>query len=185
LYRGFFAYVGELVQSGGSANPARAGELIRWAALRILRGLPYAYGSESSGQVITMIERLLSEVVQWASAQPDIVAVALVGSYARGAASPTSDVDLVILTSCPQRYLQVTDWAATFGPIAKQTIENWGKVTSLRVWYESGKEVEFGITIPEWVAPPIDEGTWKVISDGIKILFDRHEYLATAIGEQS
>jgi hypothetical protein len=29
LYRGFFAFVRELVQSGGSANPARAGELRR------------------------------------------------------------------------------------------------------------------------------------------------------------
>jgi hypothetical protein len=26
-----FAFVGELVQVGGPANPARAGELIRWA----------------------------------------------------------------------------------------------------------------------------------------------------------
>jgi predicted nucleotidyltransferase len=131
-----------------------------------------------------MIERFLSAVVQWTSAQPDIVAVALVGSYARGNASPASDVDLVIITSCPQRYLQATDWATTFGPIAKQKIENWGKITSLRVWYEGGKEVEFGITAPEWIAHPIDEGTRKVISDGIRILFDRHEYLATAISEQ-
>lgn len=132
-----------------------------------------------------MIERFLSEVVQWASDQPDIVAVALVGSYARGTARPTSDVDLVILTSCPEQYLQVTDWTATFGPIAKQAIEHWGEVTSLRVWYEWGKEVEFGITTPAWIAHPIDEGTWKVVSDGIRILFDRHDYLATAIGEES
>jgi hypothetical protein len=94
-------------------------------------------------------------------------------------------VDLVILTSCPQRYLQATHWAATFGPVAEQALEDWGKVTSLRVWYEGGEEVEFGITTPEWVAHPIDEGTWKVISDGIRILFDRHEYLATAISGQS
>ena len=131
-----------------------------------------------------MTDQFLSAVVQWASAQLDIVAVALVGSYARGTAGPASDVDLVILTSCPQRYLRFTDWAATFGPIATQTTEDWGKVTSLRVWYEKGKEVEFGITTPEWVAHPIDEGTRKVISDGIRILFDRHEYLAAAISEK-
>jgi predicted nucleotidyltransferase len=117
-----------------------------------------------------MIERFLSAV-----------AVALVGSYARGTAKPTSDVDLVILTSCPQRYLQATGWTTAFGPVAGQAIEDWGKVTSLRVWYEGGEEVEFGITTPEWVAHPIDEGTRKVISDGIRILFDRHDYLAAAI----
>ena len=131
-----------------------------------------------------MSELFLSAVVQWATAQPDIVAVALVGSYAKGTANPTSDVDLVILTSHPRRYLQATDWAATFGPIAKLEVEDWGKVTSLRVWYERGKEVEFGITTPEWVAHPIDEGTWKVITGGIRILFDRHEYLAAAISDK-
>jgi len=81
--------------------------------------------------------------------------------------------------------LQATDWATTFGSIAEQAMEDWGKVTSLRVWYEGGEEVEFGITTPEWVAHPIDEGTWKVISDGIRILFDRHGYLAAAISGQS
>ena len=129
-----------------------------------------------------MIERFLSAVVQWADSQPDIAAVALVGSHARGTAKPSSDVDLVILTSCPQRYLETTDWVTTFGPIAEQTIEDWGAVTSVRVWYESGVEVEFGITTPSWVARPIDEGTRKTISDGIRILLDREEILAGAIG---
>jgi hypothetical protein len=128
-----------------------------------------------------MIEQFLSAVVHWASAQPDILAVALVGSHARGAAKPTSDVDLVILTTCPQRYLLATDWATTFGPVADQVIEDWGKVTSLRVWYEDGDEVEFGITTPEWVMNPIDQETWRVISGGMRILFDRHQYLTAAI----
>jgi predicted nucleotidyltransferase len=132
-----------------------------------------------------MIERFLSAVESWASAQPDIVAVALLGSHARGTAKSTSDVDLVILTSRPQRYLQATEWATTFGSVAKQSVEDWGKVTSLRVWYEDGNEVEFGITTPDWVVHPIDTGTWSVISDGIRILFDRHEFLASAISRRS
>ncbi len=35
----------------------------------------------------------------WASAQPDVTAVALVGSYVRDAATEASDVDLLILTT--------------------------------------------------------------------------------------
>jgi predicted nucleotidyltransferase len=131
--------------------------------------------------VVAVIERFLSAFVQWASAQPDIVAVALVGSHARGTAKPTSDVDLVILSTCPERYLQATEWATRFGQVAREAIENWGKVTSLRVWYESGDEVEFGITTPEWVAQPIDEGTWRVISAGMRVLFDPHGLLAGAV----
>lgn len=128
-----------------------------------------------------MIEQFLSAVVRWASAQPDICAVALVGSHARGAAKSTSDVDLVILTICPRRYLEDTGWATTFGTVAGQQLEDWGKVTSLRVWYQDGEEVEFGVTTPDWVAQPIDEGTQRVISDGIRILFDREDCLASAI----
>jgi predicted nucleotidyltransferase len=128
-----------------------------------------------------MIERFLSAVTTWAASQPDIDAVALVGSHARGAAKPSSDVDLVILTSCPKRYLEDTNWVSTFGKVSDQVIEDWGMVTSLRVWYEYGEEVEFGITTPAWVASPLDEGTRKTISDGIRILFDRHDGLAAVI----
>ncbi len=39
----------------------------------------------------------LEEFVRWAPTQPDIVAAALVGSYARDAATESSDVDLVVL----------------------------------------------------------------------------------------
>jgi len=128
-----------------------------------------------------VVEGFLSTVVQWASAHPDIVAVALVGSYAKGAEKPTSDVDLVILTACPQQYLQAEDWATEFGQVTGHAIEDWGKVTSLRIWYESGIEVEFAITTPEWVAHPLDEGTRRVISDGMRILYDRDGYLAAAV----
>ena len=103
------------------------------------------------------------------------------GSHARGTAEPTSDVDLVILSSRPQRYLQAAEWTTTFGQVARQAIEDWGKVTSLRVWYESGDEVEFGITTPEWAAQPLDEGTRRVISGGMRILLDPHGLLAGAI----
>ena len=94
-------------------------------------------------------------------------------------------MDLVILTNRPQRYLETTDWVTTFGPIAEQAIEYWGEVTSVRVWYESGEEVEFGITTPAWVAHPLDEGTRRTISEGMRILFDREGILADAIREYS
>jgi len=40
------------------------------------------------------INQFLDDVTAWASNQPDIQALALVGSYARNAANETSDVDL-------------------------------------------------------------------------------------------
>jgi predicted nucleotidyltransferase len=79
--------------------------------------------------------QFLSGVSRWAANQPDILAVALVGSYARNEATETSDVDLVIVAREPQKYLQNTQWAQCFGTVDRQRIENYGKVTSLRIWY--------------------------------------------------
>ena len=46
-------------------------------------------------------ERIIEVALQWARAQKNILAVALVGSYARKTARPESDIDLVMLTDEP------------------------------------------------------------------------------------
>jgi len=122
--------------------------------------------------------QFLNEFVEWALTQPDIRAVALVGSYARNAATETSDVDLVLLTRRPEIFLRDTHWAQRFGTIAHQQLEDYGRVTSIRVWYTDGLEVEYGLTDERWAASPLDEGTRQVISDGMQILFEREPLLS-------
>ncbi|NMC53308.1 MAG: hypothetical protein GYA48_06705 [Chloroflexi bacterium] len=109
----------------------------------------------------------------WARSQPDVLAAALVGSYARGTASPTSDVDLVILARDPQKYLSDQAWVRRFGQPLRSQMEDYGRLTSLRVWYQSGLEVEFGLTGADWAARPLDAGTRRVIEDGLRVLFER------------
>ena len=41
---------------------------------------------------------------------------------------------------------------------------------------KDGKEVEFGIVDPSWIAVPLDAGTYKVLSDGYKIIIDKRGY---------
>src|SRR5512139_2377568 len=86
------------------------------------------------------VDHFLDAVNRWASAQPDILALALVGSYARNAAHETSDVDLVLISMQPKYYLNSCDWINQFGTVEKQQVENYGLVTSLRVWYSDGLE---------------------------------------------
>src|SRR5581483_1828433 len=81
--------------------------------------------------------------------------------------------DLVILTNEPARYLESALFAENFGRIAKWQKEDWGKVTSMRVWYEDGMEVEYGFALPDWATEPLDEGTKRVLDDGAQIIFDR------------
>ncbi len=124
------------------------------------------------------IQRFLEEITNWASAQSDVQALALVGSYARGAATETSDVDLVLITVNPSRYLQSAEWIEQFGVIEKKQIEDYGALTSIRVWYADGREIEYGITDEKWAAIPLDEGSRRVISDGMKVLFEREQILS-------
>jgi hypothetical protein len=61
--------------------------------------------------------------------------------------------------------------------VVKFQKEDWGRVTSLRVWYDnSGLEVEFGVTTPVWMEKPLDEGTRRVLSDGYKVLLDKDAF---------
>ncbi|MGH9900283.1 MAG: nucleotidyltransferase domain-containing protein [Pyrinomonadaceae bacterium] len=115
----------------------------------------------------------------WASAQPDIEGVALVGSYARDAATEESDVDLLILTPDVAGYLRDRSWLSRFGEAAPCREEDWGRVTSLRAFYEGGPEVEYGFSTPDLADVPVDPGTSRVVSDGMKILYDPRGLLAT------
>jgi predicted nucleotidyltransferase len=127
------------------------------------------------------VRHFLSELRRWAMRRPDILGVALVGSYARNEATSTSDVDLVIVAKQPVRYLQDTRWTQNFGTVNRQRSEKYGKVTGVRVWYSSGLEVECGFTAETWCSLPIDEGTRRVVSDGIQILTERASILSRLI----
>lgn len=119
------------------------------------------------------IDALLSDVAAWAKGDPRIEAVALVGSYARGSAQPDSDVDLVILSAEAASFVEDTRWAARFGNVRRQEVEEWGAVTSVRVHYEAGSEVEFGFAGPAWASQPVDPGTRRVVRRGMRVISDR------------
>ena len=129
--------------------------------------------------VSTFIESFSS----WARTQSDIEAVALVGSHAREDANEDSDVDLVILTLDPDRYLLDKSWVSIFGEPERYQEEDYGKLTSVRVFYAGALEVEFGFTTPDWARAPIDAGTERVVSGGIKVLYDPRGSIARMLRE--
>lgn len=109
---------------------------------------------------------------RWAGVQPDVKGIALVGSYARDAATVGSDVDLLILTTDAARYISDRSWLSLFGEVRECRVEDWGKVTSLRTFYQDGLEVEYGFSTPEWAVMPMDAASFRVVLDGMKVLFD-------------
>lgn len=122
--------------------------------------------------MVASVAGLLDAVVSWAGDRPSVRGVALVGSYARGDARPDSDVDLMLLVTRPGDLLRAPVWLGDFGRVVSVVEEDWGEVTSLRVVYEHGLEVEFGLTTPAWARLPVDVGTRRVVEDGLAVLYD-------------
>lgn len=119
------------------------------------------------------IERLLDEAVAWARRRPDVRGVALVGSWARGAARPDSDVDLVVLTDDPGHYVEGEEWTAELGGTRIVRTQAWGPLTERRLLLDDGLELEVGVVLPSWAATdPVDPGTRRVVTDGMRILHD-------------
>ena len=119
----------------------------------------------------------------WVSTQADVKAVALVGSYARDAATESSDVDLLLLTTDVAKYIADRAWVSLFGEATACRVEDWGKVTSVRTFYKSGLEVEYGFSTPDWAQMPMDAVISRVVSDGMKVLFDPQGILSTVLRE--
>ena len=123
-----------------------------------------------------MFEDFFNELKEYARNNSRIESIIAVGSYARGTNKDNSDLDIVIITSDKPGMIANQDFTQNFGEVYKQQTEYYGACTSIRVWYKDGKEVEFGIVDPSWISIPLDTGTYKVLSDGYKIIIDKKRY---------
>ena len=129
------------------------------------------------------VSAILDGFVTWAMDDPSISAVGLVGSWARGEARDESDVDLVVLTTEPDRFLEHDDWFPAVGASAKLIRnEDFGVIQERRLLLPSGLEVEVGFGLPSWAATePVDDGTRRVASEGMTILHDPLGLLRTLL----
>ncbi len=123
-----------------------------------------------------MLEAFLVALKSYAEEKNAIECILLVGSYARGTNREDSDIDVVIITSQKKALLENPDFTASFGSVSEQQTEYYGACTSLRVYYQDGKEVEFGIVEPSWLEKPLDAGTDRVLDDGYKVILDKKRY---------
>ncbi|MFD7260127.1 nucleotidyltransferase domain-containing protein [Streptomyces sp. NPDC059874] len=127
---------------------------------------------------IAEIREVITRVTTWARGREDIVGLLLVGSCARGAARPDSDIDIVLLTTDALRYAE-SAWARELGLGDLIRTQAWGPVTEWRYSTGSGLEVEIGITSPTWAkTDPVDPGTHRVVTDRARLLHDPAGILA-------
>lgn len=134
------------------------------------------------------VDLILNQVIEWAKSRIDIVAVALVGSWARGTARLDSDIDLMFLTlnaaeyRVGQAWMSEISWDSLGYQVQSWKNQGYGLVWSRHVYFEEGIEIEFSFGFPRWAETrPIDPGTASVIRNGCKILYDPENLLTKLV----
>jgi uncharacterized protein len=127
------------------------------------------------------ISKFLTRIRRWAATQNSVHGAALIGSYARNEAKTDSDIDIMILTTQAKQFISNTQWASSFGRVNSISIEHYGVVTSIRVFYVDLYEVEFSFCSPQWAHVPLDKGTETVLLGGVTILYDPHNLFKEAV----
>jgi hypothetical protein len=87
----------------------------------------------------------------------------------------------VLLTEKPSAYIEHDDWLEELGARPLRT-RSWGAITERRFALPSGLEVDVGVGTPGWAATdPLDPGTRRVVTDGLRVLHDPDRLLAGLI----
>ena len=132
-------------------------------------------------------EDVLDRFLAWARPRPDVRAVMVVGSRARSTDHPAdafSDLDLVVVSTDPDRYLSETDWLEPLGPpwltfLERQAV---GEGLERRVLFEGALDVDFVPLANEAVRRMALEG-WPlevaaVLNRGFRLVLDKDDLLS-------
>jgi uncharacterized protein len=135
-----------------------------------------------TGERADEVRTLLAALNDWAQGRPDVVAVGVVGSWARGDARMDSDVDVMALTKDRAPYLEDEAWVSEVGGVGPVRTRRWGVATERRFALPSGLEVELGLAHPSWASTdPMDGGTRGVVTDGMSVIYDPEGLLASLL----
>jgi len=133
---------------------------------------------------MTEIARInqLTAITAWARARRDIRGLAVVGSWARGAEQPDSDIDLILLAHDPLSFRRDRNWPDEIEWDAAHLVRwhdaDYGAAWSRHVHLQPPCEIEFTFCAPSWAAvDPVDAGTVNVMLGGCRVLFDRERLL--------
>jgi hypothetical protein len=118
---------------------------------------------------------------------PEIVAVALVGVWARGEGDDTSAVDLVVIASDPTALLATDDWHRVLdGPAELIRSSSFGALAERRLRRPDGMEISLGIGAPGWLSvQPMYPGTAAVLTQGVVSIYDPNQLLQRATSAAS
>ena len=123
-------------------------------------------------------EEFVNQFRIWAENRSDIRAVIIIGSRARTVqpADEWSDLDLVLVTTDPDRYLLQTDWLNQFGTVRITFLEQIavGNGKERRVLFDGALDVDFVPVTSEFMEELLRHPAGQqMISNGFRIIVDK------------
>lgn len=127
------------------------------------------------------VDQLIERFVPCARAREDVRAAVIVGSRARSEypADEWSDLDIIVITTDPARYLTSADWLSDLGNVWITFVEPTatGGGMERRVLFEKGVDVDFSI-VPEGAARQLAQvevplEIADIIRRGTQVLLDK------------
>ena len=69
------------------------------------------------------LDKLRTKILNWINSEHDIIAVCLVGSYARQELTNESDSDIMIPCADPNKFISNNEWIHYFGQVNEKKFE--------------------------------------------------------------
>jgi len=128
-----------------------------------------------------LYEQLVERFARWAKTCSDISAVVIVGSRARvdHPADEWADLDIMVVTTDPERYLSTIDWLENIGKPLLTFLEPTatGGQMERRVLFEGMLDVDFSIIpkriVEQLLQNKIPPQIAEIFSRGIRVLVDK------------
>lgn len=148
-------------------------------------------GRGALDRITQAFEDLIERIRGWAEAEGGIRLALVVGSRARTShvADEWSDLDVVLVTEQPQRYLGSTSWLDRIGPYCLTFLEPTavGVGAERRVLFEGWLDVDFAIldtSVFEALASGRlpDADAIDTLRRGVRVLVDRDQRMPTILG---
>lgn len=134
-------------------------------------------------------ERILEHFLAWAQQEEAIRGAMVIGSRARKdhPADEWSDLDLLVLATEPQRFIDKSDWPAHIAQVWLTHTERTGDGRGMerRVLFEGGFDVDFAFfplaMADALLAGALPDDAWDAFRRGARIVLDKDQVLGRAL----
>ncbi|OMF21463.1 hypothetical protein BK133_28260 [Paenibacillus sp. FSL H8-0548] len=117
--------------------------------------------------------KLMYEFVMWAGGQSHIAGIALVGPCADDENEEETDLSLLLISDKKAKTVEAILHQFQFEAIDELTKEERGPLTSLRISYASGIDMELGVAEEAWLHAPLEQAAEFAFIQGFKVLLEQ------------